>query len=107
MFTAMQIYNNIETLRIVRGISQRQMLSDCNLSKSFMDNMKKGSMPSVDKIAAVADYFGCTIDEIVGREINNAPIEADKGELAASLRDMSKAEISRLIEFAKFLRSER
>ena len=107
MFTAMQIYNNIETLRIVRGISQRQMLSDCNLSKSFMDNMKKGSMPSVDKIAAVADYFGCTIDEIVGREKNNAPIEADKGELAASLRDMSKAEISRLIEFAKFLRSER
>ena len=107
MFTAMQIYNNIETLRIVRGISQRQMLSDCNLSKSFMDNMKKGSMPSVDKIAAVADYFGCTIDEIVGREKNNAPIEADKGELAASLRDMSKGEISRLIEFAKFLRSER
>ena len=107
MFTAMQIYNNIETLRIVRGISQRQMLADCNLNKSFMDNMKKGSMPSVDKIAAVADYFGCTIDEIVGREKNNAPVEADKSELAESLRDLSKAELSRLIEFAKFLRSER
>ena len=107
MFTAMQIYDNIETMRLVRNISQRQLLSDCGLSKSFMDNLKKGSMPSVDKIAAIADYFGCTIDSIVGREKNNTPIEADKGELAASLRDMSKAEISRLIEFAKFLRSER
>lgn len=107
MFTAMQIYDNVETMRLVRNISQRQLLADCGLSKSFMDNLRKGSMPSVDKIAAIADYFGCTIDSIVGREKNNAPIEADKGELAASLRDMSKAEISRLIEFAKFLRSER
>lgn len=107
MFTAMQIYNNIETLRVVRGISQRQMLADCSLSKSFMDNMKKGSMPSVDKIAAIADFFGCSIDEIVGREKNNAPVEADKSELAESLRDLSKAELNRLIEFAKFLRSER
>ena len=107
MFTAMQIYDNIETMRLVRNISQRQLLADCGLSKSFMDNLKKGSMPSVDKIAAIADYFECTIDSIVGREKNNAPIEADKGELAASLRDMSKSEISRLIEFAKFLRSER
>ena len=107
MFTAIQIYDNIETMRLVRNISQRQLLSDCGLSKSFMDNLKKGSMPSVDKIAAVADYFGCSIDLIVGREKNNAPIEADKSELAASLKDMSKAEISRLIEFAKFLRSER
>lgn len=107
MFTAMQIYNNIETLRIVRGISQRQMLADCNLSKSFMDNMKKGSMPSVDKIAAVADFFGCSIDTIVGREKNSAPVEADKSALAESLKDLSKAELNRLIEFAKFLRSER
>ena len=107
MFTAMQIYNNIETLRIVRGISQRQMLADCNLSKSFMDNMKKGSMPSVDKIAAVADFFGCSIDTIVGREKNSAPIEADKSELAASLKELSSDELRRLIEFAKFIRSER
>ena len=53
MFTAMQIYDNIETMRIVRNISQRQLLADCGLSKSFMDNLKKGSMPSVDKIKAL------------------------------------------------------
>lgn len=107
MFTTMQIYDSIETMRIVRGISQRQLLADCGLSKSFMDNLKKGSMPSVDKIAAVADFFGCSIDMIVGREKNIAPIEVDKSELAASLKDLSSEELRRLIEFAKFLRSER
>ena len=107
MFTAMQIYDNIETMRIVRNISQRQLLADCGLSKSFMDNLKKGSMPSVDKIAAVADFFRCTIDMIVGREKNNAPIEADRSELAASLKELSSDELRRLIEFAKFIRSER
>lgn len=107
MFTTMQIYNNIETMRIVRGISQRQFLSDCGLSKSFMDNLKKGSMPSVDKVSAVADYFGCSVDVIIGREKNNAPIEADKSELAASLKELSSDELRRLIDFAKFLRAQR
>ena len=107
MFTTMQIYNNIETMRIVRGISQRQFLSDCGLSKSFMDNLKKGSMPSVDKVAAVADYFGCSVDVIIGREKNNAPIEANKSELAASLKELSSDELRRLIDFAKFLRAQR
>ena len=107
MFSSVQIYQNIETMRILRGISQRQMLVDCGLSRGVMENMKKGSMPSVDKIALLADYFGCSIDQIVGRETKIAPIPADRSELAENMKDLSKDELVKLIEFAKFLRSQR
>lgn len=107
MFSAVQIYQFIETQCALHGISDRKMLSEAGLSKGVMDNMKKGSMPSVDKVAAIADYFGCSIDQLVGREKNIAPVETDKSELAVTLRDLSKNEIVKLIDFAKFLKSQR
>lgn len=38
--------------------------------KSFVDNLKKGSFPAVDKIYKVANYFDCSIDYLLGRSEN-------------------------------------
>ena len=57
----------IQSLAEERGISINQLLRESRLSKSVMDNMKRGSMPSADKLATIADYFDCSVDYILGR----------------------------------------
>lgn len=107
MFDAMQIYEAIETLIVIRGLSDRKAEQEAGVARGTLRNMINGSMPSVDKVAAFADYFGVSVDFLIGREKNIAPIEADRSDLANALKAMSKDEVKRLIDFAKFLLSER
>lgn len=107
MFSAVQIYQNIETMMLIRGLSIHKTEIECGLSRGTLNNMRKGSSPSIETLGALADYFGCSIDQLVGREKNIAPVETDKSDLAAALKDLSKDEIVKLIDFAKFLKSQR
>lgn len=51
------------------NIKVKQMLLECDLSKNTVDNMKRGSMPSVDKIMIIADYFNMSMDYLLtGKE---------------------------------------
>ena len=51
--------------------------------------------PSADKLAKVADYFGCSVDYLLGREVDDTYRDALAEELARdpdlrSLMDMSR-----------------
>ncbi len=64
------LQTNIERLSILsnsKGLSINQMLKNANLAPSVVDNMKRGRIPSIDKIYALADYFDVSIDYLVGR----------------------------------------
>ncbi len=60
------IISKIEELCSSHHVSVNKMLLESGLTKSVIDNMKKGSMPSVDKLQQIANYFGCSIDYLVG-----------------------------------------
>lgn len=68
MYNLSQIVSRIVDLCNQRGISVNQMLSEANLSKSVIDNMKKGRNPSIDRIYQLADYFCCSVDYLLCRE---------------------------------------
>lgn len=61
------IISRISELCKEKSISINQMLKETNLNKSLVDNLKKGSIPSIDKIEGVADYFNVSIDYILGK----------------------------------------
>lgn len=62
------IANNIKKMCKIRGVSVKQLLTDCGISKSFIyDLEKRQSSPSCDKIISIADYFNCSIDFLLGR----------------------------------------
>ena len=54
------------------GLSKNKLLINTNLNKSVFDNMKKGQIPSVDKIHTIADYLDCSVDYLLGRTDNPA-----------------------------------
>ena len=58
---------SIEELCKKRKISVKSALEDCGLKRVVVDNMKKGSIPSIDKIFTIANYFNVSVDYLLGR----------------------------------------
>lgn len=51
-----------------RGITRNKLLHDLGLDKSSFSNWeKRGTIPSGDVVAKIADYFGVTTDYLLGR----------------------------------------
>ena len=60
----------IKVLCKKRNITVKHLLEHCNLSKSFIyDLEKRKASPSCDKLTRIADFFGCSVDYLLGRAI--------------------------------------
>ncbi|MBR0485670.1 MAG: helix-turn-helix transcriptional regulator [Oscillospiraceae bacterium] len=66
-FNSEILINKIDLLCHQAGITKTNLFTDCGLNKNVISNLKNGSVPSVDKIAIIADYFNCSIDYLLGR----------------------------------------
>ena len=70
MYNLQLIEERIVSISKEMGLSKNKLLINTNLNKSVFDNMKKGKIPSVDKIHTIADYLGCSVDYLLGRTDN-------------------------------------
>lgn len=43
---------------------------NANMGKNLFDNMKRGTIPSVEKIHKIADYLNVSVDYLLGRTDN-------------------------------------
>ena len=60
----------LKEIREAKGITQRQAALDLNLSPTVYNRYEKGLRePSNVVLLAMANYFGVTVDELLGREI--------------------------------------
>ena len=60
-----EIAEMVVELCMEKGVSVNRMLSDCNLNKSVVDNLKRGSRASFPIMAALSAYFGVSIDSLM------------------------------------------
>ena len=66
-----QIVENIKLKCKQKNVSINQMLKDCEITKSFIYDLEKRNMsPSCDRITRIANYFGCSVDYLLGRTNN-------------------------------------
>ncbi len=83
------LVNRIDLLCQTNEITTNKMLFDCGLSKDVINNMKKEkpSIPSVDKILKIAQYFSVSVDYLLGNEEKpNTEISVDKKTLYNKLK---------------------
>ena len=97
------IYNRIIELCKSKGVSGSRMCLDLGLSKSTLSDIKSGrkkgiSVPTAQKIA---DYFGITVDELYGREV-----QEEKEKTATESDGFSESD-ARLIEWFRSLPEEK
>lgn len=61
-----RLQNVIQSLCDKKGITARTAYTESGVGRSFYDNIRKGSVPSVEKLQALAMYFGVSLDYLVG-----------------------------------------
>lgn len=69
------LYERIKRLCEDRGISLARLEAECGFANSTIKKWKSISTPGVDKIIAVAKYFGVSTDYILGRTEIQTPVD--------------------------------
>ena len=73
------MYEIFEKLLMERGVTAYKVAKATGISTGSMTDWKKGrSAPKVDKLQKIADYFGVSVDYLLGNEPKEkTPAEAD------------------------------
>lgn len=69
--------STIESLVNQRDESRTKVFVNSGVGKDFFSNLNKGQIPSIEKIASLAEYLGVSIDYLLGRENNAIQKNAD------------------------------
>ena len=65
----MNIGEAIKERRLEKEITQKQLAKETNLSQSGISYWKKNKrIPNIIECITLADFYGITLDELVGRE---------------------------------------
>lgn len=78
MRTPQEIRDNILDLLKKRNVSVNKMLIDCGYNTSLVNDMKKGQMPSADKISNIAKYIGVSTDYLLGNENSDLNLNSEE-----------------------------
>ena len=66
LFFIMELLNRIKEIGRLRGLTIAQIERGAGLNKTTLAKWNINA-PSIDKVCAVADFFGISIDELIGR----------------------------------------
>lgn len=69
----MEFIDRITALRKEKGVTEKQVLLDCGLSKNSFGNWKKGIVPVAATQTILARYFGVSVDYLMGKTNNPVP----------------------------------
>lgn len=73
-------WNNFEKLCVQRGISPNGVCKDLGFSNATATHWKQGAKPNNNTVKRIADYFGVSVDYLLGREasIKKEPAASDE-----------------------------
>lgn len=99
----MYLYNRIEQLCDKKGISITTMCRESGTSRGSLGDLKSGKIQTLssETLKKISDYFGVTIDYLLGNE--KTPIADDNGritnELIDLLSDVSEERIEKILQY--------
>lgn len=86
----MQFVERVAALAKENGVTEKQVLLDCKLNKNLFGLWRQGRTPSTATKRVLADYFGVSVEYLMGetddRTQKNSPGQATEAELDEELR---------------------
>ena len=90
----------IRELRVDCGLQQKQIAQDLHLSKQVYSNYELGQRePSIDMLGKLADYFGVTVDYLIGRD-DKAQAEPFKTKKSPALSEEDEEMLNTYLELS-------
>lgn len=99
-----QIAQTIKEKAEAKNIKLGTMWKETELTNNTLHNMKR-TLPSLETITKIADYLDCSVDELIGRQKNNAPNEI-RSVLIDKVNQLSDDKAQRLLGYLEALMSE-
>ena len=67
----MKLEDNLQKFRKSKGLSQEELAEKCDISRQAIAKWESGeSIPTIDKLIFLADFYKVSLDELVGRKTN-------------------------------------
>lgn len=80
----MQFVERVAMLAKEKGVTEKQVLLDCNLNKNLFGLWRRGSNPNKATQKILADYFGVSVEYLMGetddRTQKNSPGQVTEAE---------------------------
>ncbi len=98
----------LKYLRERRGLMQKAVAVDLNIGNTTLSNYEKDiSSPSPEMLVAIADYFNTSIDYLLGRTNNSAPISSSVKEeekyISTVCHNLNDENKKSLFDYAEYL----
>ena len=99
--------DRIRALRKEHGYSQEQMARKLHLTQGAISQWENGlTVPAADQLIAIADVFGITVDDLLGREQQETPPPpALDDALVDLLVNLPPAQVQRVKDFVQGMKS--
>lgn len=68
----MQFVDRVAMLAKEKGVTEKQVLLDCNLNKNLFGLWRRGSNPNKATQKILADYFGVSVEYLMGETDDRA-----------------------------------
>ena len=68
----MQFVDRVAMLAKEKGVTEKQVLLDCNLNKNLFGLWRRGSNPNKATQKILADYFGVSVEYLMGKTDDRA-----------------------------------
>lgn len=101
------IADRLKDLRSQKGVNQDQAAEACNMSRVALARYETGTrVPRAENAARLADYYGVTVDYLLGRDDTPASIQAQEKapaddplteQIMAKARLMNEEELRQLL----------
>lgn len=102
---------NLKSLRKSKGIRQQTIADYLGISRPTYSRYESGERePDQNTLTRLADYFGVSVDYLIGRDVPSEPeLTLDDFEYAlyGETRELNDNEKQELLEVAKFIKKKR
>jgi transcriptional regulator with XRE-family HTH domain len=103
MRTPQELRSVILDLLEERKGNTHQMLKKCGYNPSLVNDLKKGQMPSADKLANIAKFLGVSSDYLLDAEPRENPDIDSDAVLLEELRKFTPEDMQILLEAVRML----
>lgn len=108
----MMLAENIKMMRYSMGKTQKQIANDIGLEQGMYANWETGrKMPSAENLVKLADYFRCSIDYLLNRELEDGrktyddyQVKSKKSEIQSIYDELDEVKQRMAIGYVKRLR---
>ncbi len=111
MYNSQEIASKIKEVAKAKNITLGKMLTDCNLSKNALSSMQSGGfLPRTETLTKIADYLGCSVDYLLGRDQEqekslDEQLEGIDFALFGEVKELTEDQKRDILNYVKFVKS--